>query len=102
VSSQLADPGSLLHTVRRLLALRAATPALGTGSDQEVLVTDYPFSYIRGGSHLIVVNPRRDPAAARVPALNRRVVKRIEGSGVEVDGTQISAAGFGWAVFSYS
>jgi maltose alpha-D-glucosyltransferase/alpha-amylase len=34
VAGQLADPGSLLHTVRRLLALRATTPALGIGSDQ--------------------------------------------------------------------
>ncbi len=52
VAGQLADPGSLLHTVRRLLALRATTPALGVGSDQEVLVADYPFSYVRGGTHL--------------------------------------------------
>jgi glycosidase len=102
VAAQLADPGSLLHTVRRLLALRAATPALGVGSDQEVLVTDYPFSYIRGGSHLVVVNPRRDPAQALVPELGGRVVERIEGSGVDVDRTRISAAGFGWAVCSLS
>jgi alpha-glucosidase len=34
VAAHLADPHSLLHTVRRLLALRAAHPALGVGSDQ--------------------------------------------------------------------
>ncbi|MDV6284956.1 alpha-amylase family glycosyl hydrolase [Rhodococcus jostii] len=102
VVAQLADSGSLLHTVRRLLSLRAATPALGVGSDQQVLVADYPFAYIRGGSHLVVVNPRRDPAEALVPELGGRAVERIEGAGVDIEGTRISAAGFGWAVFSLS
>jgi hypothetical protein len=70
--------------------------------NQEVLVADYPFAYIRGGSHLIVVNPRRDPAQALVPELGGRIAKRIEGAGVDVDRTRISAAGFGWAIFSLS
>jgi glycosidase len=100
VAGQLSNPGSLLHTVRRLLSLRAATPALGVGSDQEVLVADYPFSYVRGGSHLVVVNPRREPAAAVAAELDGRVVERIDGSGVDIDGTRISADGFGWAVFA--
>ena len=100
VAAQLADPTSLLHTVRRLLALRAATPALGVGADQEVLVADYPFTYLRGGSHLVVVNPRREPASAEVGDLAGRTVERLDGSGVEVDGGRISAAGFGWGVYA--
>jgi glycosidase len=59
VTAQLADPRSLLHIVRRLLALRAAHPALGVGSDQQVLTHDHPFAYTRGGSHPVVVNPLR-------------------------------------------
>jgi glycosidase len=100
VAAQLADPGSLLHTVRRLLALRAATPALGAGADQEVLVADYPFTYVRGGSHLVVVNPRREPASAEVGELAGFGVERLDGAGVEVGDGQVFAAGFGWGVFA--
>jgi maltose alpha-D-glucosyltransferase/alpha-amylase len=67
-----------------------------------VLVADYPFAYIRGGTHLVVVNPRRDPAEALVPDLDRRIVEQIDGSGVDIDGTRIRAAGFGRAVFSFT
>jgi glycosidase len=100
VAAQLADPGSLLHTVRRLLALRAATPVLGTRADRQVLVRDYPFAYLRGGSHLVVVNPRREPASAEVPELAGRTAERLDGSGVEVDAAKVSAEGFGWGVFA--
>ena len=84
VAAQLDDPHSLLHTVRRLLALRAAHPALGVGSDQQVLSRDYPFAYTRGGTHLVVVNPRREPASVAVPELADRAAERLDGSGVEV------------------
>ena len=100
VAGQLAEPGSVLHTVRRLLALRASTPALGAGSDQEVLVRDYPFTYVRGGSHVVVVNPRREPAEAEVPALAGGTVQRLDGSGVTVDQGRVSADGFGWGIFT--
>ena len=59
VATQRADEGSLLHLVHRLVALRHATPALGPGGSLEVLTEDYPFAYVRGGTHLVVVNPRR-------------------------------------------
>ena len=98
--AQLAEPGSVLHTVRRLLALRAATPALGAGSDQEVLVRDDPFTYVRGGSHVVVVNPRREPAEVDVAALAGRTVQRLDGSGVEVDRGRVRADGFGWGIFA--
>ena len=100
VAAQLSDPGSLLHIVRRLLALRAATPALGAGSDQEVLVRDYPFTYVRGGTHLVVVNPRRELASAEVPELAGRTAGRLDGSGAEVADGRVTADGFGWGVFT--
>ncbi len=102
VAAQLADPGSVLHTVRRLLALRAATPALGTGADRRVLTRDYPFAYVRGGSHLVVVNPRRAAAAADVPELSGSTAERLDGHGVEVTDGRVVADGFGWGVFALS
>ena len=100
VAAQLADPASLLHTLRRLLALRAATPALGTAADRQVLTRDYPFCYLRGGSHLVVVNPRRDPATADVPELAGRTLERLDGSGVDVGDGRVSVDGFGWGIFA--
>jgi maltose alpha-D-glucosyltransferase/alpha-amylase len=100
VTAQLDDTHSLLHTVRRLLALRAAHPALGVGSDQQVLNPDYPFVYTRGGTHLVVVNPRREPASVTVPELADRPAERLDGSGVEVGDGHVSAAGLGWGIFT--
>ena len=102
VAAQLADPGSLLHTVRRLLALRAATPALRTGAERQVLTRDYPFCYVRGSSHLVVVNPRRASAVVEVAELAGRTIERLEGFGVEVRDQTVSADGFGWGVFTLS
>ena len=49
VAAQRADPGSVLHLVRRLIALRRATPALGLAGATEVLHAGYPLVYLRGG-----------------------------------------------------
>ncbi len=100
VAAQLVDPRSLIHTVRRLLALRTAHPALGVGSDQQVLSHDYPFAYTRGGTHLVVVNPRREPATVELSELASRAAERLDGSGVEAGDGRVSADGFGWGIFT--
>src|SRR5918999_1746437 len=69
VAAQRADEDSLLHQVRRLIALRKARPALGATGSVEVLNVGYPFVYVRGGDHLVVVNPRREPARATIPEI---------------------------------
>jgi maltose alpha-D-glucosyltransferase/alpha-amylase len=69
VAGSRADPASLLHHVRRLIALRRSTPALGSSGPVEVLYRDYPFVYTRGGTHLVVVNARGSQARAPLPAL---------------------------------
>ncbi len=66
MAAQRTDPGSLLHLVRRLIALRRAGPALRTGGPCQVLHAGYPLVYPRGGTHLVVINPRREPAAAAI------------------------------------
>jgi maltose alpha-D-glucosyltransferase/alpha-amylase len=100
VAAQRADSGSLLHLVRRLIALRRAHPALGTGGGVEVLHSGYPLVYLRGGSHLVVVNPRREPARATVPGL--ATAAPLEERGVKVTGDEISADGFSYGIFTLS
>jgi maltose alpha-D-glucosyltransferase/alpha-amylase len=99
VAAQRADEGSLLHLVRRLIALRKATPALGPDGSLDVLHEGYPLVYTRGGTHLVVVNPRRAPAAAPLPAgLTVRDVHEV--SGVVVQGGEVKADGFGYGIFT--
>lgn len=99
VAAQRDDPGSVLSLVRRLVRLRRSTPALGTRAETEVLTRDYPFAYVRGGSHLVVVNPRREPAQVAVPALRAALATPIVVSGVAVSDGTVSAEGFGYGVF---
>lgn len=98
VSAQLADPHSTLNLVRDLLTLRRATPALGTRASTEVLHTGYPLAYVRGGTHLVVLNPSGEPASLDLP--RARDGKVLLGEGVtlpaEDDAVQVDA--FGWAV----
>lgn len=62
VAAQDGVPGSTLSLVRDLLALRRATPALQGHEPTRVVHPGYPLAYLRGERHLVVVNPRREPA----------------------------------------
>ncbi len=94
VAGQEGDPASTLTLVRDLIALRRATPALGTRASTRVVSDGYPFAYLRGDSHLVVVNPRREPAVLAAPELDGAT--QLWGTGVE--GQQV--AGFGYALFA--
>jgi maltose alpha-D-glucosyltransferase/alpha-amylase len=99
VAAQAADPHSTLHLVHDLLALRRATPALGTRAATEVLATGYPFAYVRGGTHLVVVNPRGSRAGLETP--RARGGRILLGEGVTLPGDDadlLSVEAFGWAV----
>ena len=99
VATQRADEGSLLHLVQRLVALRHATPALQPGGGLEVLTEDYPFAYVRGGTHLVVVNPRREPATTPLPT-GWEGARPLEVEGVRLGDGQAVADGFGFGVFA--
>ncbi|HEY5833429.1 alpha-amylase family glycosyl hydrolase [Streptomyces sp.] len=98
VADSLNDPGSLLHQVQRLIALRKAHPALGSSAPVEVLHEDYPLVYRRGDSHLVVVNPRREPARVTVPGTGS--LRPLEVHGVTVNGAEVMADGFSYGVFT--
>jgi maltose alpha-D-glucosyltransferase/alpha-amylase len=101
VAAQRDDENSLLSLVRRLIALRRATPALGSAGSVEVLHSGYPFVYIRGGSHLVVVNPRRAPATAALPAgLVGDGVRALEVHGARLAETEVKVDGFGYGIYA--
>ena len=57
VAEQLDDPDSLIHHVRAMIARRRAEPSLAPHASTEVLHDGYPFTYVRGGELLVVLNP---------------------------------------------
>ncbi|MFR9727965.1 alpha-amylase family glycosyl hydrolase [Saccharopolyspora sp. MS10] len=98
VERQRQDPGSLLHLVRRLLALRRQHPELGTDAEVRVFSDGYPLTYLRGDRFLVTVNPRRDPATTAVDDDRLAGAKPVEDSGVRVEGDSLTVPGFGYAV----
>ncbi len=96
VADQRADDTSLLHLVRRLIALRTSTPELGSGGSVEVLHSGHPFVYVRGGRYLVVVNPGRDEV--RWPFEGNGGV--LEASGVVLGNGTVKARGFGFGIFA--
>ncbi len=97
MAGQIDDPGSLLHLVRRLIALRQATPALGTRATTRVLHAGYPLVYLRGDSHVVAVNPRRRAARADLPEIGDLVPLVAEGAAATAGG--VGLEGFGFGVF---
>lgn len=97
VASQRTDPGSLLNTVRRLIELRRTAPALRTGGEVEVLHAGYPFVYVRGGTHLVVVNPAGERRAVTAPV---GVWADLDSQGVTVADGEIVAEPVSYGVFA--
>lgn len=107
VLAQTADPDSLLHEVRRLIGLRKEVPSLRTGGPVRVLNAGYPLVYERSGTHLVVINPRRERAAFTLPFASRGSggglgagPERLAGRGVSIRGDEIVADGFGYGIFA--
>ncbi len=97
VATQRADPGSLLHLVRRLLRLRRETPALRVGPTTQVLHTGHPLVYLRGGTHLVALNPTRAPVEVDLAQVVGATL--LLGHGVSTDGTRVQVQGFGHGVW---
>jgi glycosidase len=100
VAAQRDDPDSPLSRIRRLIQLRRTHSALRAGTATQVVTTGYPFAYLRGDSHLVVVNPARHAASARPQILRDRAARPLEVTGVRVNNEQIDADGFGYGVFA--
>jgi maltose alpha-D-glucosyltransferase/alpha-amylase len=102
VAGALADPGSLLHLVRALVALRHADPRLDAGAPVRVLATGYPMAYTRGDddSLLVVLNPGRAPVSLRLAELSADLPagRVLLGDGVRQEADVVHLDGFGHAV----
>ncbi|MFC3687219.1 alpha-amylase family glycosyl hydrolase [Aquipuribacter hungaricus] len=96
LQTALQDPSAVLHLVRELVDLRRRTPALRVGPATRVLHRDYPLVYERGGSHVVVVNPSREPYRVEVPEVLGATA--LLSHGVRVEGTTVHVDGFGCAV----
>ncbi len=99
VAAQRADESSLLHLVRRLIALRKATPELGSRSPVEVLHTGYPLTYLRGDRYLVTLNPRRAPATLDLPHPDLTTARPVESTGITLTNQKIQADGFSYGIF---
>ncbi len=81
VQTQLADENSLLNTVKRFTALRAANSELQAGDNFEPVYAEdhaYPFAF-RRGKFLIAVNPAKKSAEAPLAEGNYRKVISVNG-----------------------
>lgn len=58
----------------------------------------YPLAYLCGGTHLVVVNPRRDPATVTDPHV--RGADPLLTHGTEIVDGVLTVAGFGYGVFA--
>jgi glycosidase len=98
VAAQQDDPASTLNLVRRLSALRRATPDLRARASTRVVNEGYPFAYVRGETHLVVVNPRREAATLATPEAARATL--LWGQGVETSPSALHIAGFGYGIMT--
>ena len=96
MAGQDGIPGSTLTLVRDLLALRRSTPALQGHASNRVVHEGYPFAYVRGESHLVAVNPRREPAGLDLAEFAN--AEEVWGAGASVNGTRLILDGFGYAI----
>ena len=87
VQQQEADPNSLLHRVRRLVAIRKAHPVLQASADFEVLYAEcgkYPFVYQRTNgtdAYIITINPSSRGVEVEFPYSLPSTHENIYGTG---------------------
>ena len=98
VAAQDGVPGSTLELVRELIALRKRTPALQGHEPTTVVDEGYPFAWLRGEDHLVVVNPRREPALLETDETVG--MRLLFGSGAHVTDSGVELDGFGYGIFA--
>lgn len=103
VASQERDPGSLLHTVRTLLALRRDHPALGNDAPFErihAVFGEYPFVYLRRHGRervAVAINPCKRAQTVSLPVLQG--AKTLYAQGASVAGQRLRMSGVSFGIF---
>ena len=66
-----------------------------------MLHAGYPFAYLRGETHLVVVNPRREAASLDLPLAAGATPLLTHGARVvEGGGAGVELDGFGYGIFT--
>jgi maltose alpha-D-glucosyltransferase/alpha-amylase len=109
VRAQERQPKSLLNHVRRLIALRKSSPALGAKGKMTPLFArpgEYPFVYLRQRGKerfLVALNPPKRPVAVTIDAAGLGEVRRELGRGVTISQRagrcKISMGGVSYGIF---
>ena len=107
--AQRHQPKSLLSHVRRLIALRKSSPALGAKGRMTPVFAEpgkYPFVYLRqrrGERFLVALNPPRRPATLTIDAAGLGEMRRQLARGVTISKRggrcEISMAGVSYGIF---
>ena len=100
VAAQRDDPASLLNTVRTLIHLRRDTPQLGPAGGLDLLHAGYPLVYLRGGSHLVAVNPSAATAEVTVSGRALGTATALLNRGVTLTGDTVTVEPHGYGVFT--
>jgi len=109
VEAQQDRPSSLVNHVRRLIALRKSSPALGAKGSMTPLFAKpakYPFVYLRQRGRekfLVALNPPKQPVTVSVDAAGLGSLKLELGRGVEASLSRgrckLSMAGVSYGIF---
>jgi maltose alpha-D-glucosyltransferase/alpha-amylase len=109
VSAQEQRSSSLLNHVRRLIALRKSSPALGAKGKMTPVFAEpgrYPFVYLRQQGRerfLVALNPPRKPVTVTVDAAGLGEMRRELGRGATISTRggrcRISMAGVSYGIF---
>jgi maltose alpha-D-glucosyltransferase/alpha-amylase len=99
VADQRADPDSLLHIVKDLIALRRAHPEFGPDGSLEILMEAYPLAYLRGRRFLVVINPSDRTRAQPHDRPSLAGAAAIKQTGVTVNRATITAGPFTFGIF---
>jgi glycosidase len=100
VAAQERDLRSTLHLTRQLISLRRSTPALRTRGSTHVLHAGHPLVFVRAGTHLVVVNPGREPATFSAGEVAGATA--LLASGTAIVGDVLSADGFAFGIYALS
>jgi maltose alpha-D-glucosyltransferase/alpha-amylase len=109
VQAQREARSSLLHHVRRLIALRKSSPALGAKGSMTPLFAKpgkYPFVYLRQRGRekfVVALNPPKQPVIVSIDAAGLTGLRLELGRGVEISRSRgrwkISMAGVSYGIF---
>ncbi len=66
VNDQWADPDSLLHWLRMLIARRRVTPDLVDNDNLEIISAGYPLGYRRGAT-TVIIQPKDEAVTVDIP-----------------------------------